>query len=107
MNRIAITGLLVAGLFAAPVVFAKSVSFDVVNGTGANLTAIYTGPTGEDEWGPNILDGTIKNGGTVSITLDGLSGCDYDFRYEFSDRETYEEYGIDVCAIDGAEFKIK
>lgn len=107
MNRIALAGALVAGLFIASVAHAKSVSFDVANKTGATLTAIYTGPSGDANWGPDILDGKIKNGGVVSITLDGITGCEYDFRYDFSDRESYEEYQINVCKIDGHEFEIK
>jgi hypothetical protein len=107
MNRFLLAGLFVAGLVTAPHAFAKSVSFDVANKTDATLTAVYTGPTGQDDWGPNILDGRIASGETVSITLEGLSGCKYDFRYEFTGKEAFEEYSIDVCAIDGSEFEIK
>lgn len=106
MNRFAIFGLLVAGLLAAPFASAKSVSFDVANRTDATLTAIYTGPSGRAEWGSNILEGKIARGGTVSISLEGLTGCEHDFRYEFSDKEAFEEYAIDICAIDGSEFEI-
>lgn len=107
MNRYLSAGVLLAGLLAAPVVFAKSVSFDVANRTGATLTAVYTGPTGEANWGPNILSGQVKTGNTVTVSLENLTGCEFDFRYEFTGKEAFEEYQIDVCAIDGAEFEIK
>ncbi len=107
MNRFLISGLLVAGLLAAPIVSAKSVSFEVANNTGAPMTAIYTGPTGVEEWGDNILEGGIASGETVSITLSDLQGCKYDFRYEFKGKEAFEEFAIDVCVIDGDEYVIK
>lgn len=107
MNRFTLAGAMLAGFVVAPVAFATSVSFDVINRTGATLTAVYTGPSGRADWGPNILEGRVKNGATVSISLEALTGCEYDFLYEFSDRGSYEEYEVNVCAIDGAEFVIK
>jgi hypothetical protein len=107
MNRLLFAGVLAAGLSVAAVADAKSVSFDVANRTDSTLTAIYTGPSGRAEWGPDILEGKIGAGDTVSISLEDLSGCKYDFRYEFTGKEAFEEYSIDVCAIDGAEFEIK
>ena len=107
MNRLALSGLIAAALLAAPVAHATSSSFEVANSTGATLTAIYTGPSGRAEWGPNILDGQVASGNTVSITLDALAGCEYDFRYDFAGKESYEEYKINVCEIDGQKFEIK
>jgi hypothetical protein len=107
LKRFALSGLLLAGLFAAPIAIAKSVTFDVANHTGATLTAVYTGPTGVDEWGENILDGQVANNGVVTVTLDGITGCAYDFRYEFTGKKTFEEFEIDICKIDGAQFEIK
>ena len=102
-----ISTLAIAALFAAPAAFARDASFEVVNKTGATLTAIYGGPSSSDQWSPNVLDGRVAPGQTVTITLTDLVGCKYDFKYDFSDRDSFEEYQVDVCAIDGQTFEIK
>ncbi len=88
---------------------ARSVSFDMVNDTGYTLTAVHAGPSSYDEWGPNILDRHAQQGDSVSVTI-GLRDaqeCRYDFRYEFSDGDAYEEYAVDVCEVDGDVFIIE
>ena len=102
-----LTALAVAALFAAPAAFAKSATFEVANNTKSTLTAIYGGPSSSDQWSDNFLREQIKPGETVTITLSDLNGCKYDFKYDFSDKEPYEEYQIDVCAINGQSFEIK
>lgn len=99
--------LALAAMFAAPVAFAKNATFEVANRTQGTLTAIYGGPSSSDEWSPNFLREPIAPGETVTITLTDINGCKYDFKYAFSDRQSYEEYEIDVCAIDGQSFEIK
>ena len=102
-----ISTLALAALFATPAAFARNATFEVANKTGATLTAIYGGPSSSDEWSPNFLSERIGPGESVTITLTDINGCKYDFKYDFSDRESYEEYQIDVCAIDGQSFEIK
>ena len=102
-----ISTLALAALFVTPAAFARDATFEVANKTGATLTAIYGGPSSSDEWSPNVLRQQIGPGETVTITITDLVGCKYDFTYDFSDRESYEEYQIDVCAIDGQSFEIK
>lgn len=99
--------LAVAALLAAPAAFAKNASFEVQNKTDATLTAIYGGPSSSDEWSPNFLSEKIAPGESVTITLTNIDGCKYDFKYDFADADTFEEFGIDVCAIDGQSFEIK
>jgi hypothetical protein len=86
---------------------ARDVGFSVVNKTGGTMKALYGGPSSSGEWGSNILHGTIPNGGTLEVTIDGTSTCKYDFRYEVAGHEPLEEYGVDICAIDGQEFVIE
>lgn len=102
-----LSGLLVLAMSAAPQVHAKSSTFVILNSTGATLTAIYGGPSSSEEWSPNFLQGKVGNGDTVSITISEMTGCAYDFKYDFSDRESYEEFEVDICEIDGAQFEIK
>jgi hypothetical protein len=44
---------------------------------------------------------------SVTIGLRDAQECRYDFRYEFSDGDAYEEYAVNVCDIDGDEFIIE
>ena len=94
-------------LFSATASAARDVEFTVVNQTGGTLEALYGGPSSTDDWGDNVLGEEISNGGTLTVTISGTTTCKYDFRYEVSNKEPYEEYGIDICAIDGQEFVIK
>jgi hypothetical protein len=86
---------------------ARDIEFSVVNKTGGTMKALYGGPSSSGEWGSNILQGKIPSGGTLSVTISGTSVCKYDFRYEVDGHEPLEEYGVDICAIDGEEFVIE
>jgi len=101
--------VLVLALSVASVAQAREVSFDIINNTGYSLTAIYTGPSSYDDWGGNILNGRARHGDSVSISIQLREPreCLYDFRYEFSDGDSYEEYSINVCQIDGDEYIIE
>lgn len=102
-----VSALSVAAVLFASNAFAASATFEVANKTKSTLTAIYGGPSSSDEWSDNVLREQIAPGETVTITLSDLVGCKYDFKYDFADRETYEEYQVDVCAINGQSFEIK
>jgi len=86
---------------------ARDVGFSVVNKTGGTMKALYGGPSSSGERGSNILQGSIPSGGTLEVTISGTSTCKYDFRYEVAGHEPLEEYGVDICAIDGEEFVIE
>lgn len=96
-----------AALLCSSVASAKDVSFSVVNKTDGTMKALYGGPSSSGNWGENILQGKIKPGQTLEVTINGTTTCKYDFRYELVDHEPLEEYGIDICAIDGEEFVIE
>ena len=101
------SALALAAMLVAPSAFARDASFEVVNRTKATLSAIYGGPSSSDEWSDNFLSERIAPGETVTITITAMNGCLYDFKYDFSDRDSYEEYKIDICKINGQSFEIK
>lgn len=105
--RIAIIAAAAMLALCSTVASARDIEFSVVNKTGGTMKALYGGPSSSGEWGSNILEGTIPSGGTLSVTIAGTSVCKYDFRYEVSGHEPLEEYGVDICAIDGEEFVIE
>ena len=86
---------------------ARDVSFSVVNKTTGTMKALYGGPSSSGDWGDNILEGSIPPGSTLEVTINDTSTCKYDFRYELAGSEPLEEYGVDICAINGHEFVIE
>lgn len=106
MNKI-IAAAAAALALCSSIAHARDVSFSVVNKTTGTMKALYGGPSSSGNWGSNILQGKIKPGETLSVTISDTSTCKYDFRYELDDSEPLEEYGVDICAIDGEEFVIE
>jgi hypothetical protein len=106
MRNMIIAGAAMLAL-CSTVASARDIEFSVVNKTGGTMKALYGGPSSSGEWGSNILQGKIPSGGTLSVTISGTSVCKYDFRYEVDGHEPLEEYGVDICAIDGEEFVIE
>ena len=85
-----------------------SVSFTLTNNTGYVLTHIYVSLPSTESWEEDILgDQVVGDGESVEVTVDdGLESCEYDVRFDFSDGDSYVEYGVDFCEIDGEEFVI-
>lgn len=99
--------VLSAALFALPLA-AAAAGFDLVNKSGYTITEVYAGPSNESNWGDNILDGQIRNGEELEVTLDTSGyGCFWDVMYVFSDGDTFEEFDVDICTIDGDSFVIE
>lgn len=94
-------------LSASTIASARTLEFTVLNKTGYTLTAVYTGPSSSDDWGSNILDGRLANGDEMVVSIADAATCMYDFRYEFKGHDTYEEFKINICEIDGDEFIIR
>lgn len=94
-------------LLCSSIASARDIGFSVVNKTGGTMKALYGGPSSSGDWGSNILQGSIPNGSTLEVTISGTTTCKYDFRYEVDTNEPLEEYGVDICAIDGEEFVIE
>ena len=46
------------------------------------------------------------DGETLVVKIGDARTCVWDFRYEFSDKDSYEEYEINICDIDGESFTI-
>jgi hypothetical protein len=78
--RIAIAAAL--GILAATPVLSEDLVFVLVNNSSHTVTEMYVSPVGEDQWGENILLGTVDPGVSGNVTIaDGLDVCDYDLRY--------------------------
>ena len=80
----------------------------IYNGSGVAITAVYAGPSSQPEWGYNTLDvAQVSPGDDLIVTMNNETGeCLYDLRYDFADGDVYEEYQVDICAINGQRFEI-
>ena len=86
-------------LGAAPAL-ADSLTIEIVNNSGADVTEFYASPVGEDSWQANMLaTGPITAGSAASLALGDAAGCAYDFRMVFADGDVLEQAGNDVCAL--------
>lgn len=86
----------------------KLITFTIDNETGTTIVAVYTGPSTDPNWGPNILSGYVYTGEALEISIDEVYGeCLYDFLIEFDDGTSYEEYQVDICVLDGTEWVVQ
>lgn len=83
-----------------------SATFTIENQTKDTIVALYTGPSSSEEWGSNILDGFIKPGDTIEVTLGDVQECDVDFRFEFKKGEPRDFVQQNACTMNGKEFVI-
>lgn len=87
-----------AGEEAAPAAGAAQ-DFSLVNNTGRTLVTLNVSPNDSDQWGPDILGvEMMENGqsGDVSFTR-GQDQCLWDIRGTFSDGETGDWRGVNLC----------
>ena len=107
--RVFAAALLFAAVLSATA-SAQSVHSEVTihNGSGVAITAVYAGPSSQPEWGYNTLDvDQVWPGEDLIITMSNdTAECLYDLRYDFADGEVYEEYEVNICAINGERFEI-
>lgn len=105
-----LTAAAMSAAMLVPAAFAqnKLITFTIDNETGATITGVYTGPSTDPNWGPNILTEYVYTGQAVEISINEVYGeCYYDFYIEFSDGTNYEEYQVDICVLDGTEWVIE
>lgn len=71
-------------LLTSQMVTAGAQDFELFNRTGVDIHALYVSPSGEDDWGEDLLDGRmIEAGATVEIQFSGAGDAEYwDLRVE-------------------------
>ena len=90
-----------AGLLCATAAWAAAQDFTLVNGTGKTVMTINISPTGEDEWGPDLLGANVmEDGQSASVSFDVEEGrCLWDVRATYDDGDTGDWRGLDLCEI--------
>jgi hypothetical protein len=61
--------LAVAAVTTAAPAFADQRDFVLINSTGAGLVEAHVRPSGQVDWGENVLRDTLGNGGSVTISF--------------------------------------
>lgn len=113
MKRQFLKGLLSSAMISAGILLgpmtasAADQQLEIHNNTGVTMEYFYASHVDMSDWGSDHLGNrVIESGYYETIELrDGTDYCEYDFRAEFEDGSFAEQYGMDVCAIDGLNFE--
>ena len=65
----------------------SDLDFTILNATGYDIPEIYLSPSGQKEWGSNVIKTTLKDGQTLELT--------------FSPKANAEQWDIKAISIDG------
>ena len=108
-TRSKLQALLLAGvslLMCATPAFADDDYFMLHNQTSHKMVALYIGPTTDDSWGSNILNGTAAPGSDVKVTWsrNAPDVCNWDVRGEFDDGSSAEVRDVDFCKVGDVTF---
>lgn len=76
-------------------------NFTLVNNTGHIVATLNVSPTGDDQWGPDILGrDVLANGESAQITFPrGETQCQWDIRATYDDGDTTDARGVNLCEL--------
>lgn len=87
-----------AGAPAAPAPEANA-DFEVVNRSGKIIGYLYVSPVKADNWGDDVLPGTISPGGRFMVRVPRNAECQYDVRVVYDDLAEEERRGQNLCRL--------
>jgi len=104
MYRPVLAACLTAACLAAAAIPSAALAQDIVftlhNRSSYDIVGFYASPPHVDDWEANILEGDLKSGTSIRITIaDGRNVCRYDLRFVFEDKDVVEEKAINLCEI--------
>jgi hypothetical protein len=107
--RTKLFGALLASLaiiLSSAIAYADDDSFTLHNKTSRTMTALYVGPTTDDNWGPNILSGSASSGSDVTVTWTKSAPdvCEWDVKGVFDDGSSAEVRNVDFCKVSEVTF---
>lgn len=104
-RTLALAGILTAALIGPAQ--AEDLSFLLTNESDVAVTGFYVSHTGTSSWEENLLEGGyLDSGYEIDVIIaDGLTTCVYDIRTEFEDGDSFEDYEVDLCDMDGYTFE--
>jgi hypothetical protein len=99
MKKILAASAAAASLLTATLAWAAPQDFDIHNKTGQAIITIQVGPSGEDEWGEDILGvDVLADGESGEVTFDrGEEACLFDIRVTYQDGDEGDWRQINLC----------
>ena len=87
---------------------AEDLQFMLTNLSSYDLMVFQTSPSDVQSWEDDLLgENYLPSGNQVTVNIrDGRDVCLYDIRFQFDGAEPYEEYGVDLCNLDGGEYTL-
>jgi len=86
---------------AAPAGDQTNQNFTLNNQTGHVVVTLNVSPTGDDQWGPDILGrDVLANGESAQISFPrGETQCQWDIRATYDDGDTTDARGVNLCEL--------
>jgi hypothetical protein len=79
---------------------AEDLEFTLENSSSRELVGFYVESTNVNNWGSNILQGSINPGETATVTIaDGKTTCMYGIKGVFEDGSVVEEEELNLCEL--------
>lgn len=83
---------------------ADTMKISVVNNSGKIMTGVYFSPPKDNDWGENMLQGSIDDRGKQDFGWDPVNyggpedDCVFDVRAEYDDGTVSNLWAMDLCA---------
>jgi hypothetical protein len=101
--RRAFTLIVMAAWLAVPVPgqAASDQDFELINGTGFEIDEVYVSASNNNSWGKDVLgQDVLAFRSSASIVFPkATTGCKWDLRVIYSDRDKSEWRGLNLCSI--------
>jgi hypothetical protein len=105
--------LMVVSVLALPIAsvgvqsaMAEDLQFTLKNTSSRELVGFYVESTDQNNWGDNILQGSILPGEMATVTIaDGKTTCMYGIKGVFEDGSVVEEEDLDLCQLGSYTYK--
>jgi hypothetical protein len=74
-----------------------NINLQVENRASTPIQDLYIKKPGAEDWGKDVIDGSIAAGGTRHLAIGHTGNCHYDVRVIFQDGRSEEMSDIDLC----------
>ena len=99
MRKIIAAGVAAASLLTATLAWAAPQDFDIHNKTGQAIITLQVAPSGEEEWGEDILGvDVLADDESAEVTFDrDAEACLFDIRVTYQDGDEGDWRQINLC----------
>jgi len=77
-----------------------NLDFTLLNKTGYTIKKIYIGPTSSEDWGDNLLKGSLEDGESVQVTFSPKANAKkWDIKVIYEDKDTAQWLDLKLTEI--------